>query len=131
MLYDTIVAYLRLGLRTILVLALVVAAGAFLSGQSVTAVRTRQRLAGGIGWLRGSAEHAGWRTGPVGTWVYANKQLLRIGAVTVATLALVFWGQPTGKTVALVAGLLLVVLALIEFLGQPPQRTIVAPTTQP
>jgi hypothetical protein len=67
----------------------------------------------------------------VGTWVYANKQLLRIGAVTLAALALVFWGQPTGKTVALVAGLLLVALALIEFLGQPPQRTIVAPPTQP
>jgi hypothetical protein len=130
-LYDTIVAYLRLGLRTILVLALVVAAGAFLSGQSATAVRTRQRLAGGIGWLRGGAEHAGWRTGPVGTWVYANKQLLRIGAVILATLALVFWGQPTGKTVALLAVLLLVALALIEVLGQPPQRTVVAPTTQP
>jgi len=130
-LYDTIVAYLRLGLRTILVLALVVAAGAFLSGRSATAARTRQRLAGGIGWLRGSAEHAGWRTGPVGIWVYANKQLVRIGAVALATLALVFWGQPTGKTVALVAVLLLVALALIEFLGQPPQRTIVAPTTQP
>src|SRR4029450_5660513 len=43
-LYDTIVRFLRLGLRTILVLALVVAAGAFLTGQSVTAVRTRQGL---------------------------------------------------------------------------------------
>jgi hypothetical protein len=89
-LYDTIVAYLRLGLRTILVLALVIAAGAFLTGQSTTAVRTRQRLAGGIGRLRGGAEHAGWRTGPVGTWVHANKQLLRIAAVTLAALALVF-----------------------------------------
>jgi hypothetical protein len=63
--------------------------------------------------------------------VDANKQLLRIAAVTLATLALVFWGQPTGKTVALVAVALLVVLALIEFLGQPAQRTLVAPTTQP
>jgi hypothetical protein len=130
-LYDTIVAYLRLGLRTILVLALVVAAGAFLTGQSTTAVRTRQRLAAGVGWVRGSAEHAGWRTGPVGTWVYANKQLLRIAAVTLAALALVFWGQPTGKTILVLAGLLLVALAIIEFLSQPPQPTIVAPTTQP
>jgi len=130
-LYDTIVAYLRLGLRTILVLALVVAGGALVTGQSATAVRTRQALTAGIGWLRGGAEHAGWRTGPVGSWVYANKQLLRIGAVTLAALALVFWGQPTGKTVALLAVLLLVALAMIEFLSQPPQRTIVAPPTQP
>jgi hypothetical protein len=30
----------------------------------------------------------------------------------------------------LLAGLLLVALALIEFLGQPPQHTLVAPPTQ-
>jgi hypothetical protein len=129
-LYDTIVAYLRLGLRTILVLALVVAGGALVTGPSATAVRTRQGLAHALGWLRGGAEDAGWRTGPVGTWVYANKQALRIGAVALAALALVFWGQPTGKTVLLLAGLLLVALALIEFLAQPPQHTLVAPTSQ-
>jgi hypothetical protein len=127
--YDTIVAYLRLGLRSVLVLALVVAAGAFLSGPSTTAVGTRQRLTAAIGRLRGGAEEAGLRTGPVGTWVDANKQLLRIGAVTLAALALVFWGQPTGKVILLLAGLLLVALALIEFLGQPPQPTA-APTTR-
>src|SRR5215216_3884353 len=44
--YDTIVRFMPLGLRTMLMLALVVAAGAFLTGGSVTAVRTRQGLAG-------------------------------------------------------------------------------------
>jgi hypothetical protein len=128
--YDTIVAYLRLGLRAVLVLALVVAAGAFLSGgPSTTAVGTRQRLTAAIGRLRGGAGEAGLRTGPVGTWVDANKQLLRIGAVTLAALALVFWGQPTGKVILLLAGLLLVALALIEFLGQPPRPTV-APTSR-
>jgi hypothetical protein len=120
-LYDTIVRFLRAGLRTILVLGLVVAAGAFLTGRSVTAVRTRQSLAGAIGWLRGGAEHAGLRTGPVGTWVYANKRALRIAAVAVAGLALVFWGRPTGKVVIGLALALLAVLAIIEFLGRPPQ----------
>jgi uncharacterized membrane protein len=60
-----------------------------------------------------------------------NKQLLRIAAVILAALALVFWGQPTGKTILVLAGLLLVALAMIEFLGQPPQHTTVAPQTQP
>ena len=54
-LYDTIVRFLRLGLRTVLVLALVVAAGAFLSGQSVTAVRPARAWAG---------PSAGSRAGP-------------------------------------------------------------------
>jgi hypothetical protein len=121
-LYDTIVRFLRLGLRTILVLALVVAAGAFLTGQSATAVRTRQGLAGAIGWLQGSAEQAGLRTGPVGTWVGANKRALRIGAVAIAALALVFWGRPTGKVVLGLTLALLVALALIEFLARPTPR---------
>jgi hypothetical protein len=118
-LYDTIVRFLRAGLRTVLVLALVVAAGAFLTGTSVTAVRSRQSLARAIGWLQGGAEHAGLRTGPVGTWVGAHKRALRIGAVVVAALALVFWSRPTGKVVIGLTLALLVVLAIIEFLGRP------------
>jgi hypothetical protein len=70
------------------------------------------------------------RTGAVGTWVYAHKQALRIGAVAVAGLALVFWGQPTGKVIILLAVLLLIVLALIELLGRPPEASPGAPTRQ-
>ena len=114
-LYDTIVRFLRLGLRTILVLALVVAAGAFLTGPSVTAVRTRQGLCDAIGWVSG---RAGFSTGPVGAWVEANKKVLRIGAVALACLVLVFWGRPTGKVVLGLTLALLVVLAIIEFLGR-------------
>jgi hypothetical protein len=120
-LYDTIVRFLRLGLRTILVLSLVVAAGAFLTGQSVTAVRTRQGLAGAIGWLQG---RAGFSTGPVGAWVYANKRALRVAAVALAALALVFWGRPTGKVVLGLTLALLLILAIIEFLGRAPGRQL-------
>jgi hypothetical protein len=127
-LYDTIVRFLRLGLRTILVLALVVAGGAFLTGQSVTAVRARQGLSNAIAWVAGGAERAGLSTGPVGTWVYANKRALRIAAVALAALALVFWGRPTGKVVLGLTLALLVALAVIEFLGRPAPRTDAVPT---
>jgi hypothetical protein len=126
--YDTIVRFLRLGLRTVLVLALIVAAGAFLTGQSATAVRTRQGLTRAIGWLRGTADHAGLRTGPVGTWVDANKRALRIAAVAVAALMLVFWDRPTGKVVLGLTLALLFVLAVIEFLGRPAHRAEAAST---
>ena len=129
-LYDTIVRFLRLGLRMVLVLALVVAAGAFLSGRSVTAVRTRQGLSHAIGWLAGGAERAGFSTGPVGGWVYANKKALRVGAVVLAALALVFWGRPTGKVVIGLTVALLVVLAVIEFLGRPPRPAADLATSQ-
>lgn len=120
-LYDTIVRFLRAGLRTVFVLGLVVAAGAFLTGHSATATHARQGLAGAIGWLQRGAEGAGLRTGPVGTWVQANKRVLRIGAVALASLALVFWTRPTGKVVIGLALALLVVLAVIEFLARPGQ----------
>jgi hypothetical protein len=55
-----------------------------------------------------------------GTWVYTNKKVLRIAAVTLAALALAFWGQPTGKTILVLAGLLLAALALIEFSASHP-----------
>ena len=121
-LYDTIVRFLRAGLRTVFVLGLVVAAGAFLTGPSPTATRTRQSLARGIGWLQRGAEGAGLRTGPVGTWVHANRRMLRIGAVVLAGLALVFWSRPTGKVVIGLTLVLLVVLAAIEFLARPGQE---------
>jgi hypothetical protein len=123
-LYDTIVRFLRAGLRTVFVLGLVVAAGAFLTGQSVTATRTRQGLAGAIGWLQRGAEGAGIRTGPVGTWVHANRRALRIGAVALASLALVFWSRPTGKVIIGLTLVLLVVLAAIEFLARPGQEEV-------
>src|SRR5918995_2713281 len=121
-LYDTILRFLRAGLRTVFVLGLVVAAGAFLTGQSVTATRTRKGVAGAIGWLRRGAEGAGLRTGPVGTWVHANRRALRIVAVTLAGLALVFWDRPTGKVVIGLALALLIALAAIEFLARPGQQ---------
>ncbi len=117
--FDTLVRFIKEGLRTILVLGLVVAAGAFITGPSVTAVRTRGAFASGLGWVRASGERAGLRTGPVGRWTYAHRTVLRICAVALAALIFVFWGQPTGMTVILITVLLLVVLGLIELVGRP------------
>ena len=42
-----------------------------------------------------------------------------MGAVALAALVFVFWGQPTAVVVILIAILLLVVLGLIELIGRP------------
>jgi len=128
-LYDTIVRFLRAGLRTVFVLGLVVAAGAFLTGSSITATRVRHGIAAAIGRLRSGAEGAGLHTGPVGTWVYGNRRALRTGAVALAGLALVFWSRPTGKVVISLALVLLVVLAAIEFLARPGRDVVEASAT--
>jgi hypothetical protein len=118
-LFDTLVRFIKEGLRTILVLGLVVAAGAFLAGPSVTAVKTRAAFASALGWVRAEGEHAGLRTGPVGTWTYTHKTALRISAVALAALIFVFWGQPTAGVVIGITIMLLVALGLIELIGRP------------
>ena len=88
--------FLRLGLRTVLVFGLIVALAAS-SGRSITAVRARAGAEQRYAWLRrGGAEKAGFRTGPVGAWVYTYKRVLWIAVLGIAALVLVFWDQPTG-----------------------------------
>jgi hypothetical protein len=120
--FDTFVRFIKEGLRALLVAGLIVAAGAFFTGPSVTAVRTRSAFASGLAWVRQSGEHAGLRTGPAGAWTYAHRAGLRIGAVALAALIFVFWGRPTGLGVIVITILLLVVLGLIELIGRPVTR---------
>jgi hypothetical protein len=120
--FDTIVRFIKEGLRVLLVVGLVVAIAAFFTGPSVTAVRTRGGFVTGLGWLRATGEHAGLRTGPVGRWTYAHRKGLRIAAASLVALILVFSGQPTGLTVLTLAIVLLVLLGLIELIGRRPAQ---------
>ena len=120
--FDTIIRFIKQGLRVLLVLGLVVALAGFFTGPSVTAVKTRQAFTSGFAALRGTGERAGVTTGPVGTWVYRYRTALRITAVSLAVLVFIFWGNPTGLTVLVIAIVLVVVLGLIELIGRPPAR---------
>jgi len=119
-LFDTFVRFIKDGLRGLLVLGLVVAAAAFFTGPSTTAVRTRSAFASGLDWIRHFGERRGVSTGPAGLWTFSHRKGLRIGAVALAALIFVFWGQPTAAVVILIIVLLLVVLGLIELIGRPP-----------
>ena len=48
--FDILVRFIKAGLRALLVAGLIVAAGAFFTGPSVTAVRTRSALSSPLGW---------------------------------------------------------------------------------
>jgi hypothetical protein len=124
--FDIIVTYLRLGLRALLVLGLVLALAGFLAGRSESAVRIRRSVAGRLHGIRGGRT----ATGPVSTFVRMHLRGLRIGAVALAVLTFVFLEQPTAVAILVIAALLLVVLAVIEFLGrpvEPPAPVVVAP----
>jgi hypothetical protein len=119
--FDTLVRFLRTSLRAVGVLGLVLAFVAYVSGPSPSAERLRRGFTGGIGSLRGSAESAGWNTGRVGTWTYAHRTALRIASAVLGGLILMFWNQPTAWVVLFVGLFVLLLLAVIEFLGRPAQ----------
>ena len=93
-LFDTFVRFIRTALRTLLVVGLVVAIGAFFTGPSAAAVRTRGAVTAGFAWVRRAGDRQGVSTGPVGRWTYTHRMALRIGAVTLAALIFVFWAGP-------------------------------------
>jgi hypothetical protein len=116
-LYDTLVRFIRDGLRVLLLVGLVVAAGAFLTVPSAAEVRVMKSARTAIDWTRSRSERAGLHAGPVEGWVGAHKITLRVGAIVVAALIFVFASPPSLALVIWLVVLLLVVLGLTEFLG--------------
>jgi hypothetical protein len=118
--YDTLVRFIKDGLRALLVVGLVVALAAFFTGPSKTAVTTRRAIASGASWVRRSAERKGVSTGPVGEWTYSHRKGLRVCAVALMGIIFVFSGQPSAVLGITLAVVLLVLLGLIELIGRPP-----------
>jgi hypothetical protein len=125
--YDTLVRFLRDALRATALTGVVVAAGAFLTGSSVTAVKTRDLCVSGIGRLRGTAESKGLQTGTVGAWTYAHKRLLHVAVVVLGLAILTLLPHSTIGAVILITVLVLIAVGVIEFLGRPPNEGSVIP----
>lgn len=121
--FDVLVRFVRTGLRTVLVVALVVAAGAFVVGPSATATGIRLGSTSALGWLREHGEAVGLRTGPVGTWVHDNLKVLRVVLVAAAAVVFVFWDRPTGRVVLVLTGAVVLALAVLQLLARPPQTS--------
>jgi hypothetical protein len=113
--FDIVVTYLRLGLRALVVLGVVLAVAGFLAGRSDSAVRIRRWSSGRLHSIRGGPAAGG----PVATWTRAHVRGLRMGVVLLAVLAFVFVEQPTAGAILVIAAVLLVALAVIEFLARP------------
>jgi hypothetical protein len=115
--FDTLLRFLRLSLRTALVLGIVVALGAYLSGAGRLPRALRATLDHAAdATARWGASH-GVDTGPVGTWVAAQRRWLTLGALLLVTLGFALWNRPTGLTILLLVVVLLVLLAVIALLA--------------
>ena len=116
--FDTLVRFLRYGIRVVIAVGLVVALVAWITGPSPAASglrSTAKRIVGGAGE---SAGQRGVTFGAFGAWVARSRGPLRIGAVLLALVVLLLWGHPHAGALLLVAILLLLVLAAIEFVAR-------------
>ena len=128
-LFDTLVRFLRTSLRALGVAGLLLAAGAFLTGPSVTAVRGRAASRGAIAMAHRGVESLGVPLSRVSGWVAPQARLLRVLLVLAAGLALVLWSYPTTAVVLWITVALLAGLALVQFLATPSEpRALVAPS---
>ena len=127
-LFDTVIRFLREALRAIALVGIVLAAGAFLTGPSVTATATRGLLARAAAATRSGLSRLGLRMPAVSRWVGPQARTLRAVAVAVAVVALIVPAYLTPAIVAWVVVALLAVLFVIAVLAvpEPPRRP--APT---
>ena len=114
--FDTLVRFIKQGLRVILAIGLVVALGAFFTGPSEAAVWTRDASTSAFAKIRGTRGG-----GPVGSWVYQHRTFLRIASVAVAALVFVLISYPSALVVLTIVLVLLAVLGLIELIGRPSE----------
>ncbi|GAA3377283.1 hypothetical protein GCM10020367_52360 [Streptomyces sannanensis] len=115
--FDALLRFLRVTLRTVIVLGVIVALGAYLigPGQFPRAVRGTTEH-GAVVAARWGYDH-GVRTGPVGTWTADHRRGLSLGVLLVLALVFALWNHPTVGTVLLLVLVLLAALAVIALLA--------------
>jgi hypothetical protein len=118
--YDALAHFLRVTVRTVGVLAVLVALGAFFVGPSRAATFVRAASSTGIGGVRQAAEQVGFRAGPVESFVRRFKHGIGVAILLIASLAFVLWDHPTGLVVFWFAFVVLIALAIREFLAPGP-----------
>jgi hypothetical protein len=118
--YDTLVRFLREGIRAVGLAALVVVAGAFLLGPSRTATTVRSAGTAGSAAASRGLSSMGVRILPVSQKVSPHSHGLRIGLVVVAFMAFLLPAYPTPALVVWIAVGLLLALLVVQVLSTAP-----------
>ena len=122
--FDTIVGFLREGIRAVALLGIVVAAAAFLTGPAVTARTLRRWSIAPFGAARAALAEAGATLSAPSAWVTVHARGLRAGVVVVALAVLLLQRYRTPELVAWLTVAVLICLAVIQFFATParPRR---------
>lgn len=117
--YDTLVWFIRLNLRAILVLTLAVAFVAWVSGPGTPATALRGGTGRAIGWVRSGGERAGLDTGRLGVVLGTYKAVIRGVVLSLALVAYAMADHPTGGFTLTLVALTAVLLLVVELLARP------------
>ncbi|MEV6409438.1 hypothetical protein AB0M58_42080 [Streptomyces bobili] len=121
--FDTLLRFLRVSLRTAIVLGVVIALGAYLIGPG----RLPRAIRGTSERTADSAAHWAFghriRTGRADTWTQAHRRWIALAALLIVALIFALWNHPTVLTILL---LVLVLLALLALLAASGRATIEA-----
>ncbi|GAA3772050.1 hypothetical protein GCM10022403_004150 [Streptomyces coacervatus] len=115
--FDTLLHFLRLSLRTAIVLGIVIALGAYLIGPGRLPVAIRSASE------RTADSAATWayahevRTGKAGVWAETHRRWIALAALLIVALVFALWNHPTALTILLLCLVLLAVLALLALLA--------------
>ncbi|MFF3859697.1 hypothetical protein [Streptomyces sp. NPDC002209] len=116
--YDAMIKLLRTTVRMVVVLGVLLALAAWLSGPGRRATVVRQMWHSGIAATRASADRAGLRMGPVGPFVARHRVWITWILVAAAVLAFILWPYPTGWVILGIALVLLFALAVMDFIAE-------------
>jgi hypothetical protein len=118
--YDTLLRSLHTSARNILLVAIVIAVAAFVSGPARPAVGFRNWWARAVTWAGADADRAGWGVVSSNAWMARSKRLLRVILAVVLFVAAFRWPHPTTAVILWLVILGLVGLAVIDFYGREP-----------
>jgi hypothetical protein len=120
-LFDTLVRFLRAAIRAGLLLGLLVAAAAFLTGPSKTAVTLRGWMDTALAAAQGGLVSLGLDLAPVTRWVAPRLNLLRGSVLAAAFVVLLLQRYRTPEMVGWAAVIVLAALLILQFLATAPR----------
>ena len=112
--FDTLVRYLRWGIRLVLLVALLIALGLWVTGPSGSATAVRRGLS-----TSGGRAGRGLRNGPVGAFVTSYANVLRVAIIAVGGIVLLLIDGPSLATVIVLAVIVVLLLVAVQLLRAP------------
>ncbi|MDF1604541.1 hypothetical protein [Nocardioides sp. YIM 152315] len=118
--YDTLVHFIRLNLRAVLVVALAIAFIAWITGPEGAPAALRRGATRTFGAVRQGGDRVGIDTGAFGVTLHAYRTPIRFAVLGGALLLYVLRDHPTGSFAIWLIVVAAVILLLVELLSRPP-----------